>query len=879
MAPRKNSFADRAFRFLLRFFPSEFRGDYGREMEQVFQQQRREAGEKKTGLLRLWAETIAGIFRVAPAEHVEMFRQDGGYALRMMRQNLGFTILVVLILALGIGANTAIFSVVNGVLLRPLPYFDGGRLVILTQQAPRAGITDLNFSVPEIQDYREQARTVKSLVEYHNMDFDLIGQGEPQRVQTGVVSANFFDVLGVRPLLGRTFAPADEEQGAPAVLVFSYEYWKRNYGGDPKVVGRTFRMNDRIHTVVGVLPPVPQYPDDNDVYMPTSACPFRSDPHTIASRTGRMMSVFGRLQDGVTLEQSQQELSAIAARLQQTYPDAYPKDMDYGIRPSLLQKDLTERARPTFLILLATSGLVLLVVCANVANLSLSRQLRREREMAIRAALGASRSRLLRQMVTESTILSLIGGLLGILLAWWGLPPLISFAERFTSRAHEISLDSHVLLFTLGVSLLTGIVFGSIPAAASHMNLSAPLKEGSGNATAGVSRQRVRNLLLVAQVALSFALLAGAGLMLRSFYNMTRVDPGFKPQNVVSLFIQLDWSRYKQNSDFATFDDRLMEKINQNPAVLYAAIGRTYPLNETQPVSVRFQVDGRERAPGEPEPLFDLRSVTPGYFQTLGIPLDRGRYFTDADSAKAPVVAIINHSMARHYWGNEDPLGHRILVNKGKDAITVVGIVGDVTQYGLDKPPVDELYLPLAQNPTNVASLLVRTKQDPTPLIRQLVAAVYAIDPDQPVAKIRTIEQVRQESLAPPRLMSTLLGCFALLALVITAAGVAGVMGLAVSQRVKEIGIRMALGATRADVLRMVLGQGLLLVATGLAAGFALSLAGTRLMSGLLFRVQPNDPLTLVGVTLLFLAIGGAACYGPARRATGVDPLAALRSE
>jgi len=540
---------------------------------------------------------------------------------------------------------------------------------------------------------------------------------------------------------------------------------------------------------------------------------------------------------------------------------------------------LTERARPTFLILLATSGLVLLVVCANVANLSLSRQLRREREMAIRAALGASRSRLLRQMVTESTILSLIGGGLGILLAWWGLPPLISFAERFTSRAHEISLDSHVLLFTLGVSLLTGVVFGSIPAAASHMNLSAPLKEGSGNATAGVSRQRIRNVLVVAQVALSFALLAGAGLMLRSFYNMTRVDPGFKPQNVVSLFIQLDWSRYKQNSDFAAFDAQLLEKINQNPAVLSAAVGRTYPLNETQPVTVRFQVDGRERGPGEPEPVFDLRSVTPGYFQTLGIPLDRGRYFTDGDSAKAPVVAIINRSMARHYWGNGDPLGHRVTVNNGEDTITVVGIVGDVTQYWLDKPPVDELYLPLAQNPTNVASLLVRTKQDPTPLICQLVAAVYAIDPDQPVVRIRTIEQVRQESLAPPRLMSTLLGCFALLALVITAAGVAGVMGLAVSQRVKEIGIRMALGATRADVLRMALGHRLLLVATGLAAGFALSVAGTRLMSGLLFRVQPNDPLTLVGVTLLFLAIGGAACYGAARRVTGVDPLTALRSE
>ncbi|HXN64793.1 MAG TPA: ABC transporter permease [Candidatus Acidoferrales bacterium] len=879
MESRRNPLADRAFRVLLRFFPSEFRGDYGREMEQMFQQQRRDASEKKAGILRLWAETIAGIFRVAPAEHVEMFRQDGGHALRMMRQNLGFTILVVFILALGIGANTAIFSVVDGVLLRPLPYRDGDRLVVLTQEAPGAGISDLSFSVSEIQDYREQARTVKSLVEYHNMNFDLIGQGEPRRVQTGVVSANFFDVLGVKPLLGRTFVPADEIPGAPAVLVFSYEYWKRNYGADPTIVGRTFRMNDKVHTVVGVLPPVPQYPDDNDVYMPTSACPFRSNPKFISDRTSRMMSVFGRLQPGVTLAQSQQELSSIAQRMQQTNPVVYPKNLGYGITPSFLQADLTKRARPTFLILLATSGLVLFVVCLNVANLSLARQVRRERELAIRAALGASRSRLLRQMVTESMILSLLGGLLGILLAWWGLPPLIAFAERFTPRAHEIGLDWRVLVFCLGISLLAGIIFGSIPASASQMNLSAPLKESSASATMGVSRQRVRNLLVVSQVALSFALLAGAGLMLRSFYNLTRVDPGFKPENVISMFIQLDWSRYQKDADIVAFHDRLLEKVNENPGVVSAAIARTYPLNETQPSIAKFEVDGHKRAAGDAQPRFDWRSVTPGYFRTMGIPLDRGRYFTDADGAKAPIVAIINRTMARHYWPGEDPLGHRVLIDDGKTPIMVVGVVGDVTQYGLDKPPADEFYLPEGHVPTQIASLLVRTRQDPAALIHEFVSDVYAIDPQQPVAKIRTVEQVRSESLAPARLTSTLLGCFALLALVITGAGVAGVMGLAVSQRVKEIGIRMALGATRADVLRMVLGQGLLLVGIGLAAGFALSLAGTRLIGGLLFRVQPNDPLTLVGVTLLFLAIGGAACYGPARRATGVDPLTALRSE
>jgi predicted permease len=879
MTPQRNSFADRAFRLLLRLFPVEFRGDYGREMEEVFRQQRRESQERRAGLFRLWGETIVGIFRTAPGEHIEMFRQDGGFALRMMRKNKGFTALVICILALGIGANTAIFSVVNGVLLRPLPYTDGSRLVTLRQQAPRAGLDDVKFSVHEIQNYREQSHTLDAVVEHHSMAFDLLGEGEPQRVSTGVVSANFFDVLGVKPLLGRTFADADDQLGAPAVLIFSHQYWKNHFGGDTNIIGKKFRMNDRVHTLIGVLPFMPQYPDENDIYMPTSACPFRSNPDFIKDRGSRMMRAFGRLRKGVTLAQAQQELSAIAARLSQNYPEVYPADAQYDIRASMLKDDLTRQARPTFLILLAATGLVLILVCANVANLSLARQLRRDREMAIRAAVGASRSRLLRQLVTESTILSLAGGALGLLLAWGGLNLLISFAARFTPRAHEIVLDARVLLFSLGISALTGITFGSIPALFSPANPSGGLREGlRADAGTGRSSKRLRNSLLIAQVAVSLALMFGAGLLLRSFYKLSQVDPGFRAENVISVLVDLDFARYAKNEDVIAFHRQLLEKVNSNPFVLSSALAHSFPLNQMMPMTSNFQIEGRTREKNELEPKFDARSVTPDYFQTLGIPLERGRYFTENDGANGAVAGIISHAMARHYWGEQDPIGHRITTD-GKDWVTIVGVAGDVKEYGLDKAPADELYVTQARVPTNTSSLLVRTKENPSRIAGDLVAAVYSIDPNQPVAEIRTLEQVREKSLAPPRLTSVLLGGFALLALVITAAGIAGVMGLTVGQRTKEIGIRMALGATAGSVLRMVLRQGMTLILIGVALGMLLVVSGTQLLAGLLFGIEPTDPMTLVTVTLLLLAVAALACFGPARRATSVDPIQALRAE
>jgi putative ABC transport system permease protein len=880
MSPQRNTFADRAFRFLLRFFPSEFRGDYGKEMEQVFEAQRREARKDKGGAMRLWWETIAGIFTTAPREHVEMFRQDGGYALRMMRKNIGFTVLVISILALGIGANTAIFSVINGVLLRPLPYADGNRLMTLDQTAPHSGQGSQRFSVHEIDDIRAQSQTLESLVEYHNMQFDLLGVGDPQRINTGVVSANFFDVLGVRPLYGRTFVPDDDKPGAPAVLVFSYDYWMKVYGGDPKILGTTYRMNDKMHTLVGILPAMPQYPDENDVYMSVSACPFRSNPNFIANRQARMMTVFGRLRKGRTIEQAQSELTTLESRFQKSYPDDYPAELDWTLEAGLLRTQLTERARPTFMILLGTAGLVLLIVCANVANLVLSRQLRRGREMAVRSALGASRARLLRQVVTESTMLALAGGVIGLLIAWGAMQILVDFAARFTPRAPEISLDSNVLLYCLGISVFAGILFGSIPQLGSNSNLATPLKEGAAQGAAG-SRERLRSALVVAQVALSFALLAGAGLMLRSFYKLVTLDPGYKSENVVSMLIQLNFTRYGggQIGKVRSFHDRLLERVKENPGVISAALALTFPLNDRAPRAIGFQIEGKPNTTGQPQPTFDLQSVTPEYFETVGIPLVRGRFFSYGDGPDKPDAAIVNLAMARHYWGNDDPIGRRLTTDGGKSWETIVGIVGDEKQVALDKPSADELYVTQAQNPTGETSLLVRTQQNPMTLTKKLADDVHAIDPEQPVARIRTLEQLRQKSLASPRLTSYLLGLFALLALVITAAGIAGVMGLFVNQRIKEIGIRMALGASGGSVMWLILKKGLLRVGIGLVIGLLGALAGTRLLATLLFGVEPYDPITLASVTVLLLAVAALACYGPSRRATTVDPLTALRSE
>jgi len=804
-------------------------------------------------------------------------RQDLQYALRTLRRSPGYTLVALLTLALGIGANTAIFSMVRGVILRPLPFRNGDRLVNLEQPASLAGVQNAQFSVLELEDYRTRSRTVQDLVEYHSMPFILLGRGEPWRVQTGVVSANYFDVLGVTPARGRAFREGEDQTGTAPVLVLSHDFWQNRLGGDPDIVGRTFEMNDRIHTVVGVLPPMPQYPGENDVYMPSSSCPFRSSPFTRQTRAARLLTLFGRLAPGATLAAAQSEMTQLGESLHGQHPDSYPQSQGFATTVASLRDQLTRQAKPTLLLLFATAGFVLLIACANVANLTLSRLVRRERELALRTALGAGRGRLMRQLLAEGGLLALAGGVVGLGLAAAALKLLTAFAARFTPRAGEIALDGWVLAFTLGISLLTGLAFALLPALPARVNLVGALKDG-GSAASGGRSLRLRSVLVVAQVAVSVVLLIGAGLMVRSLVALQRVDPGFETERVLTMTLDLNWSRYTTSDLIRQFHDRLHGRLAGQPGIAAAASALMFPLDGHRRQGFEFEIEGRPRSENTALPQGDFRSVSPDYFNTLGIPLVTGRVFTAGDGPNAPAVVVVNQSLARRHWGTEDPLGRRISADSGKTWLTVVGVVGDVRQYGLDAEPADEVYTPFAQLPIREGTFLVRTTGDPLVMARRIEDEVHAIDAAQPVAKIQTLEEVRGQSLASPRVTASLLGLFALLALVITGAGLAGVVAFSVSQRTQEIGVRMALGAERSEVLGMVLREGMRLVFAGLVLGVLGALMLTRLMAGLLYGVPATDPLTFAGVALVLVAVAVVACLVPARRAATVDPMVALRS-
>jgi putative ABC transport system permease protein len=569
----------------------------------------------------------------------------------------------------------------------------------------------------------------------------------------------------------------------------------------------------------------------------------------------------------------------VAARMQQQYPDDYRNVTAFRAAASPLLSELTSEARPTLLILLGTAGLVLLTACANVANLMLARLIRRDRELAIRSTLGAGRQRILRQLLTESTLLAAAGGLLGLLLAAGGLQLLLTFARPFLLRADDIRMDGTVLAFTVAVSVVTGLAFGSLPALSARPELGQVLKEDGGRTTAGGRRQRARRLLIVSQLALSFVLLVGAGLMVRSLIKLQQVAPGFDPENVLTMTVSLNWTKYDTPERRAQFWQPLLERLRDQPGVRAAGVAAAVPLNQDARFNGTFQVEDRPVAPGQPAPTADADVVSADYFKSIGTPLLKGRFFAATDAQDTTPVALVNAALARRTWGNDDPVGRRLSLNSGQTWLTVVGVVGDVRQFRLDRPAGECVYLPLLQNPLLEGSLFVRTAGDPMAMAREVKAALRVIDPQQPVANVRTLEQVRSASLAPQTLTAVLLGLFAALALVITTTGVAGLVAYTVSQRTHEIGIRMALGARRASVLAMVMRQGLALVVLGLLFGMTVALGLSRLLSRQLFDVRPTDPATFLAVSLVFLAAAAVACLVPARRATAIDPLLALRSE
>jgi predicted permease len=808
---------------------------------------------------------------------LESISRDVRYGARVLLNNPGFALIAILTMALGIGVNTAIFSLVYGVLLRPLPYENGPRLVVLHQRSGQGA--DVPFSAQDVFDYRDKTHTLDGVVEHHSMSFLLLGKESAERVSTAVVSANFFDVLGVKPLLGRTFVAADESHGAEAVLVLSNAYWKTRHGGDPNVVGRIFQMNNRPHRVIGVLPAIPQYPV-NDVYMPTSQCPFRSAPDFIANRQARMMTAFGRLKPGIPLEKAQADVALVANQLKNAYPEAY--DPKYSLALASLADDLTRQGRTTLLVLLGAAGLVLLIACSNVGNLLLARLLARGNEVAIRAALGASRGQLVRQFVVESVLLSIAGGALGLALAPNALAVLVAFAQRFTTRADEIRLDGPVLLFTGVVSLLTGLLFGLAPALASARNTADALKQGSSRTTASRASHRLRSALVVAQVAVSFMLLIGAGLMIRSFARLQQVNPGFNPDRLLAMRLSLNFSHYTEDEQMQVLADRILRSAQAVGGVESAALATNYPFNPggiaSGPGTVDFQIEGRPVSKGELAPIVDLTMVSSDYFRTIRQPLLRGRDFTAHDDTKALRVAIINQTMARHRWPSEDPIGRKIGFDGGKSWLTIIGIAGDAKEYGLDRPVGDEVYVPMKQALFG-NRLVIRTAADPTSVISGVRAHLHAIDSQLAIDQVQTVEHLEYESLSSPRVTTLLLGLFAGLALVISASGIAAVMALSVNERAGEIGIRMALGASRESVVYMVLARGLALALGGAILGIFGAFALTRLLSSLLYETNPADAMTYILMSGLFLVVAALACWVPARRVTSIDPLLALRQE
>ena len=800
---------------------------------------------------------------------------DLRFALRSLTHRPVYALVVILTLALGIGANTALFSVVNGVLLGDLPYAEGERIVRLRQEAPAAG-GGLGFSPPEIEDYAARSGALDAVVEYHSMPFTFLGREEPERLQTGVVSAEYFDVLGVTPLLGRSFRPGEDQPGAEPVLILSFDYWSRELGADPDVLGTAFEMNDRLHTVVGVLPPLPPYPDDNALYMPASSCPFRASIREV--RRGRMLSAFGRLAPGASPEALVTDLDRVSASLVTDHPGDYPQDAGFQALARPLAEELTHRARPTFLLLLTAVGFVLLIVCANVANLTLARRLERDRELAVRAALGAGRGRLVRQLLTESTLLALAGGALGLLLARGVLHLLVDFAARFTPRALEIQLDLQVLLFTLVLSLGAGLLFGLAPALSNQRSLASALYAGGGRgATGGGGLQRS---LVVAQVAISFVLLVAAGLTLESFFNVLRIDPGFRTEKVSTVTVDLNWSKYNDGEKYRDFFRPLLEEVADAPGIEVAALGGAVPLGSGGPMQGTFRVEGQPVDNPDLLPRADLRVVSPLYFEVLGVPRRAGRTFTSFDREDTDPVAMVSEGLAQRHWGTADTaVGQRLSFDDGTTWIQVAGVVGDVRQYGFDREAAQEIYIPFEQNPMRRMSLLVTSSLAPSRVTAHLREAVHRLDPEQPVTGVATLDELRRESLASRRLTTTLLALLGALALLVTTSGLGGLLAFTVSQRTREIGIRMALGAPRARVLRRVLGQGLALVALGLLLGTGLALATGRYLESLLYGITGTDALTYLLVGLGFATVATLAGLGPALRASSVDPLRALGEE
>jgi putative ABC transport system permease protein len=814
-----------------------------------------------------------------------MLISDLRYAVRSLSRARGFTIAVVLTLGLGIGANTAIFSVVRGVLLRPLPHKDGDRLVYLRHSIKGPGGDNVAFSVPEIDDFRESAKSLGGIAEFSGMIYTLEGKQDAVRVNVGLVTGNYFTVMGLSPVAGRLLNEGDDGLKVPPVMVLTYEYWMKRFGGDRGIIGQHVRLGGKSVQVVGVVQPAPYFPRPMDALMNM----VMSEHHTSAlmeqGRSHRMTEMVARLAPGATVDQARAEATAINARVLKAYPQDYDPGSEYKITVLPFQEVLGEKAKLTLWLLMGAAAFVMIISAANVANLTLMRSVRREHELVVRAALGAGTRRLRRLLLVENLVLTLTGAALGLIIAVGGVQLLVSLAERYSPRAGEIRLDGMVLAFTLLLSVGVAVLLAYAPKLAKEGSLAAWVAAGVNRMSGGVRRQRLQRGLVVAQIAVSVILLTGAGLLTRTMLRLSEVNTGLTTENVLTMEVPFDFEARKDEDAKALFE-RMQLEIAAIPGVSDVGIGSTMPLRATEAV-LDVRAEGRPLASGEAIPRADFRTVSPGYFRAAGIPLVAGREFAETDGKTSGKVVILNKTLAERLFGDRDPIGQRVswtgevlkFIGLSDEWRTVVGVVGDTRDGGLDAAPRGAMFQPIKQEAMFGGGLVIRSQRDPAALAPAATRIVRGIVPNDPIENVLTISQIKDQSVAPRRLNAILVSSFGVLAVIIAAVGIAGVLAFSVSARTNEIGIRMSLGADSARVQRMILAEGGILLVYGLFAGVAGALIGTRLIQGLLFGVQPNDPMTLAGVALMMVLVGVAACWLPALRAAKIDPAVAIRRQ
>jgi len=818
--------------------------------------------------------------------------QDVKIAIRMMIKNPGFSMVVVLTLALGIGANTAIFSVVDGVLLRPLAYKDSGTLVNVWGKLDKQGIPQLWFSEPEYWDLKDRSQSFSELGSYSlgNSANLTSNDSPPIQVSTPATSATLFQILGVPTVLGRSFTLDEDQPGHDHEALLSFALWKSQFGGDPQILGKSIQLDGQTYAIVGVLGKDFSLGGKQDLWVPLGL--DRTKPQ---NRGSHYLHVTARLKPGIGLGQASAEMDRFAAQLAVENPNNYPAGSGWGMFVVPLKEQIVGSVRPALLVLLGAVGFVLLIACVNVANLLLAQASAREKELSIRSAMGAGRARIVRQFLTESLVLAAVGGALGLFLAYWGVSALRTLVPENVPRMNEVSVDPLVLGFTLGISLLTGLIFGLAPAwHVGRTNLQGSLKETGQSTSAARGTRRLRGTLVVWEIATAVVLLVGAGLMIRSFQQLLEVRPGFEPQHLLSMKLSPPAKAYPDGTPLISFYQQLLSRLKTIPGVQAAGAVSELPLSNSYSSGSTFveqtsATDLPRYAPLQNLPYIeaDFRTAAPGYFEAMQIPLVRGRFLTDADTSDSLFVTVVDRDFANRFWPNEDPIGKRIAINAVPKSnppapqwCTVVGVVGHVKHYSPDVEGREQAYFPLTQSPFfRSMYLTVRTRLEPAGVTNSIRQLVLAADKDMPIYEVSTMDQLFSNSVVQPRFNLTLLVTFAGLALVLAAVGIYGVMAYTVTQRTHEIGIRMALGAQGEDVLKQVLKEGAWLAGIGLALGLAGSLAATRLLATLLFGVKPTDPLTFAGVAVILASVAVAACYIPARRATRVDPMVALRYE